>query len=139
MESIIDCKGEMETIDDRKIIGVIHRLFDKQQSQKRWKIEEYHKSIKSISGLEKSPTRTVRTQNNHIFSTICAYVKPEMLSFNQHLNHFALKYKLIVNANRLPFYPTTAYEENYGFCVTPAYKLAFKILMLIYSLSKSLL
>ena len=86
--------------------------------QKRWKIEEYHKSIKSISGLEKSPTRTIRTQNNHIFSTICAYVKLEMLSFNQHLNHFALKYKLTVNANRLPFYPTTEYEGNYGFCVT---------------------
>ena len=115
MESIIDCKGEMETIDDRKIIGFIHRLFDKQQSQKRWKIEEYHKSIKSISGLEKSPTRTVRTQNNHIFSTICAYVKLEMLSFNQHLNHFALKYKLIVNANRLAFTQLQNMKETMAF------------------------
>ena len=30
-------------------------------------------------------------------------MKQEMLSFNQHLNHFGLKYKLIVNANRLAF------------------------------------
>ena len=83
--------------------------------QKRWKIEEYHKSIKSISGSEKSPTPTVRTQNNHIFSTICAYVKLEMLSFNQHLNHFALKYKLIVNANRLAFTQLRNMKETMAF------------------------
>jgi hypothetical protein len=71
--------------------------------QKRWKVEEYHKSIKSNAGLEKSPTRTVRTQSNHIFSTICAYIKLEKLSIKKSLNHFALKYKLIVSANRLAF------------------------------------
>ena len=32
MESLIDCRGEMETISDRKIIGFRHRLFDPQQS-----------------------------------------------------------------------------------------------------------
>lgn len=30
--------------------------------QKRWPIEEYHKSIKSNTGLSKSPTKTIRTQ-----------------------------------------------------------------------------
>lgn len=68
--------------------------------QKRWKIEEYHKSIKSNTGLERSPTRTVRTQNNHIFSCICAFVKLESLGTKKHLNHFALKYKLIVKATQ---------------------------------------
>lgn len=66
--------------------------------QKRWRIEEYHKSIKSNAGLERSPTRTVRTQNNHIFSCICAFVKLESLRVKTCLNHFALKYKLIVKA-----------------------------------------
>lgn len=69
--------------------------------KKRWRIEEYHKSIKSNMGLEKSPTRTVRTQNNHIFSCLCAYAKLEWLSIKKHLNHFALKYKLVLKANQI--------------------------------------
>ena len=32
--------------------------------QKRWKVEEYHKSLKSNASLAKSPTKTVRTQSN---------------------------------------------------------------------------
>ena len=49
----------------------------------------------------------------------CWLVTNEMLSFNQHLNHFGLKYKLIVNANRLAFAQLQQnYEENYGFGVT---------------------
>lgn len=69
--------------------------------QKRWRIEEYHKSIKSNTGLERSPTRTERTQNNHIFSCMCAYVKLESISIKKRLNHFALKYKLIVKATQI--------------------------------------
>ncbi len=34
--------------------------------QKRWRIEEYHKSIKQNTSLEKSPTKVVRSQKNHI-------------------------------------------------------------------------
>lgn len=68
--------------------------------QKRWKIEEFHKSIKSNVGLEKSPTKKVRTQCNHIFACICAYIKLESLCLKRHLNHFELKYKLIVKANQ---------------------------------------
>jgi hypothetical protein len=33
--------------------------------QKRWEVEEFHKSIKSNAGLSESPTQTVRTQSNH--------------------------------------------------------------------------
>jgi IS4 transposase len=36
--------------------------------QKRWKVEEFHKSLKSNAGLAKSPTRTTTTQNNHVFT-----------------------------------------------------------------------
>jgi hypothetical protein len=66
--------------------------------KKRWHIEEYHKSLKSNVGLGKSPTKTVRTQQNHFFSAIYAYVKLEMLKMNSKLNHFALKTKLYVQA-----------------------------------------
>ena len=71
--------------------------------QKRWRIEEYHKSIKQNSSLAKSPTRTVRTQSNHVFASIVAYVKLEKLKLKTHLNHFAMRYKLVMKANRLAY------------------------------------
>lgn len=69
--------------------------------QKRWRIEEYHKSIKQNASLTKSPARTVKTQSNHIFASIIAYCKLEMLKIKTKLNHFAIKYKLIVKANQI--------------------------------------
>jgi hypothetical protein len=66
--------------------------------QKRWQMEEYHKSLKSNTGLAKSPTRTVRTQNNHFFASVYAFFKLELLKCNTKLNHFALKAKLYLQA-----------------------------------------
>ena len=68
--------------------------------QKRWPIEEYHKSIKSNTNLSKSPTRTVRTQQNHFFASIYAYCKLEFMKKKTKLNHFAFKTKLYVQALR---------------------------------------
>lgn len=66
--------------------------------QKRWKVEEYHKSIKSNLGLAKSPTKTVTTQMNHFFVASYAYVKLERLARGVNLNQFALKTKLYIKA-----------------------------------------
>lgn len=65
---------------------------------KRWKVEEYHKSIKSNASFAKSPTKTVTTQSNHFFASICAYVKLAIISSAHKLNHFALKGKLYQSA-----------------------------------------
>ena len=73
--------------------------------QKRWKVEEFHKSLKSNAGLAKSPTRTVTTQNNHIFMSIYAVFKLECLKIKLKANHFALRAKLFIKANQM------AYEE----------------------------
>lgn len=71
--------------------------------QKRWRIEEYHKSIKQNASLEKSPTKVVVSQKNHIFASIVAYCKLEFLKVKTSLNHFALKYKLLIKANQRAF------------------------------------
>nr|WP_157816135.1 transposase [Spirosoma pollinicola] len=71
--------------------------------QKRWGIEEYHKSLKQNASLEKSPTRTHRTQINHLFASICAYVKLERLRLTAHVNHFALKGRLYLKAMQAAF------------------------------------
>lgn len=69
--------------------------------KKRWSIEEYHKSIKQNASFEKSPTKTMRSQLNHIFCSIFAFCKLERIKLKTKLNHFAIKYKLIVKANQM--------------------------------------
>ena len=71
--------------------------------KKRWSVEEYHKSIKQNTALAKSPTRTVKTQSNHLFCSILAYVKLEKYKFATALNHFALKSKLYLAAIKAAF------------------------------------
>ena len=70
---------------------------------KRWNVEPYHKSLKQNASLSKSPTRTVTTQSNHFFASLCAYIKLEMLKASTQINHFALKAKLYMNALQSAF------------------------------------
>ena len=71
--------------------------------QKRWKIEEFHKSIKQNASLEKSPTKRKRSQSNHIFASIISVCKLECIKLKTCLNHFAIKYKLIIRSNQIAF------------------------------------
>ena len=68
--------------------------------QKRWQVEVFHKSLKSNANLAKSPTRTLRTQSNHVFMAIYATFKLECLSMANKLNPFSLCRKLLINASR---------------------------------------
>ena len=45
--------------------------------KKRWSVEEYHKSLKQNAAVAKSPTKVIRTQSNHVFAAILAYIKLE--------------------------------------------------------------
>ena len=67
--------------------------------QKRWRIEEYHKSIKENTSLAKSPTKKKKSQANHIFASIIAFCKLETIKTATASNHFAIKYKLLIAAN----------------------------------------
>src|SRR5256885_1225988 len=73
--------------------------------KKRWSVEVYHKSLKQNASLEKSPTRTETTQRNHLFASLCAYLKLESLKLTTGHNHFALKSKIYLSALR------SAYDE----------------------------
>ena len=68
--------------------------------KKRWQVEVFHKSVKSNANLAKSPTRTVRSQSNHVFMAIYAAFKLECLGITNKLNPFALCRKLLINASR---------------------------------------
>jgi hypothetical protein len=82
--------------------------------QKRWRIEEYHKSIKHNASLEKSPTKVVRSQRNHIFASIIAYCKLELLKTKTSLSHFGIKYMLLMKANRAAFLELEKWRFNHG-------------------------
>jgi hypothetical protein len=71
--------------------------------EKRWKVEEMHKSLKQNALLGKSPTKMERTQCNHIFATMLAFVKLERLKIKERLNHFALKAKLHLRMAKAAF------------------------------------
>ena len=62
--------------------------------QKRWKVEELHKSLKQHTLLGKSPTKMECSQANHVFAAMLAFIKLERIKLKERLNHFALKAKL---------------------------------------------
>jgi len=72
--------------------------------QKRWGVEEYHKSLKQNASIAKAPVKTITTQANHLFASICAFVKLERLKIPSNLNHFALKAKLYIKATQAAFH-----------------------------------
>jgi IS4 transposase len=66
--------------------------------KRRWKVEEYHKSLKQNLKIEHSPTKVETSQLNHIFLCVCGFIKLEKLRLNHKLNHFAIKEKIYIDA-----------------------------------------
>lgn len=66
--------------------------------QKRWGIEDYHKSLKNNTSLQNSPARNVTNQSTHLLASVCAFVKLERLKIAECTNQFALKGRLYVKA-----------------------------------------
>jgi hypothetical protein len=62
--------------------------------QRRWKVEEYHKSLKQNTSIGSSPTKTPDTQSNHFFASMLAYIKLEALKLKLSIGHFRLKAQL---------------------------------------------
>lgn len=71
--------------------------------QKRWKVEEYHRSLKQNAAVAKSPTRTETTQTNHFVAALWSFVKIELLSVRTKKNHYQLKSHLYLSALQQAF------------------------------------
>ena len=72
-------------------------------SQKRWKVEDFYKSVKSNAAFAKLPASTVRTQGNHCFAAIYAFVKLEKLRIRTKLNHLVIKGKIYIEALKIAY------------------------------------
>nr|WP_157794314.1 transposase [Endozoicomonas ascidiicola] len=71
--------------------------------KKRWKVEVFHKTLKSNASMAKSPSHTVLTQSNHLFMSIYSAFRLEVLASKLKLNHFELRAKLYLSALRSSF------------------------------------
>jgi len=56
-----------------------------------------------ITAIYQKRWNTVKTQSNHIFASIYAAFKLEILKIKHHTNHFALKSKLYLKALQASF------------------------------------
>lgn len=80
--------------------------------KKRWSVEEYHKSLKQNVSIGKSPTRTEKTQTNHLYAAIMGYIKLEKLKFANKMNHFAMKTKIYNQALKAAFKELTILRRS---------------------------
>ena len=64
----------------------------------RWSSEEVHRSLKQNTALEKMPAKMERSQANHIFASMIAYVKLECLKLATKKNHYTLKRSILMKA-----------------------------------------
>ena len=71
--------------------------------KRRWKIEEYHKSLKQNLHIEHSPTKVELSQRNHINLVVYGFIKLEKLRLNYKMNHFAIKEKIYIEALKVAY------------------------------------
>ena len=48
--------------------------------------------------IEHSPTKVEKSQRNHIFLSVCGFIKLEKLRLNYNMNHFTIKEKIYIEA-----------------------------------------
>lgn len=63
----------------------------------RWKIEQYHREVKQVVGIEKCQCRSARAQKNHIACAILAWVHMTTLARSMKTNIYSLKKKMLSN------------------------------------------
>ena len=63
----------------------------------RWKIEQFHREIKQLTGIEKCQCRNARIQRNHIACAVLVWIKLTRLARKATTNVYQLKQSLLSN------------------------------------------
>ena len=71
--------------------------------QRRWAVETYHRSLKNNTSVCASPTKTIKTQCNHIYASVMAFVKLEVISIKKAVSQYALKSQLYLKGIQTVF------------------------------------
>jgi hypothetical protein len=67
---------------------------------RRWNIEEYHRGLKQVVGIEKCQARNQRSQRTHIFCAILSFVALERHRLQTGMSWYETKRRIIQNAMR---------------------------------------
>jgi hypothetical protein len=78
-------------LDNRQIAAIY---------QRRWKVEEFYKSVKGNASMGSSPAWKRGTQSSHLIASVMAFVKLEVLKERHNKNHFLIKKQLFKHAAR---------------------------------------
>lgn len=70
----------------------------KDVAAKRWKVEEFHRGLKQTVGIEKCQARNQRSQRNHIFCSILAFVALEVKRIKTGVTWYETKRQIIKEA-----------------------------------------
>ena len=70
---------------------------------RRWAVETYHRSLKNNTSVCASPTKTIKTQCNHIYASVMAFVKLEVISIKKAVSQYALKLQLYLKGIQTAF------------------------------------
>lgn len=74
-------------------------------ANRAWRIEEYHRSLKQFTGIDRAQFRCAIRQRNHIGLALRAFVRLELYRLSQWISHANAKSSIIRHALRL-------YREN---------------------------
>ena len=66
-----------------------------QVSALRWKIEEFHREAKQLTGLEDCQCRKARIQRNHIACALLVWCRLKVLAYQTHQSVYQIKYGLL--------------------------------------------
>ncbi len=62
----------------------------------RWKIEEFHREIKQLTGIESCQCRKARLQRNHIACAMLVWLRLKSLAYQTGQTIYKLKHNLLV-------------------------------------------
>ena len=63
----------------------------------RWKIEEFHREIKQLTGIESCQCRKARIQRNHINCAMLVWARLKQLAYSTSQTVYQLKHGLLSN------------------------------------------
>lgn len=63
----------------------------------RWKIEEFHREIKQLTGIESCQCRKARLQRNHISCAMLVWLRLKTLAYQTDQTIYKIKHNLLSN------------------------------------------
>jgi len=63
----------------------------------RWKIEQFHREIKQLTGLEKCQCRKARIQRNHIACAVLVWIRLTQIARKTYKTVYQIKHDMLSN------------------------------------------